>query len=453
MATITNNKFFTGPGGEARRLLGSSAFIFACRLSGAVLAFGTQVILARWLGAAELGICVSTFAIFIVLATVGGLGYPSAMLRFVGKADAHEDMGSIVGIRRRACQVVLASSIIVAAVGLAGIMYLGDGFSSVYNRALGISLVFVPLYAFARLNNLTSHAFAWFGLAFLPDSVIRPLLYLIALVAVWWIQGDMTAEVAVLVQMLVIVAVTAGQQLIIRRRLAAELGSARPVYDDGEWLRTALPLVVISLFTAYFAEVAVIVAGFKLSSDQVAIFNASYRVALLINFGLMAVDAVTRPQAARLYAKGDISGLQHLVGRATIIKVLGALAAVVFLGFLGEHILLLFGEEFTSGYQMLMILAGSQLLTALLGPGPLLLTVTGHQSHCLPVFALSLVALLGLNLGLVPLMGPEGAAVAVLLVVMIWTLWLHAVVVRKIGVYPSIAGVLKSIRVAEARKR
>ncbi|GEM_PF-6440669 len=48
-------------------LLGASTFMFACRVLGAGLAFLTQLLQARWMGAHELGIYLYAFSWCIIL--------------------------------------------------------------------------------------------------------------------------------------------------------------------------------------------------------------------------------------------------------------------------------------------------------------------------------------------------------------------------------------------------
>ena len=101
----------------------------------------------------------------------------------------------------------------------------------------------------------------------------------------------------------------------------------------------------------------------------------------------------------------------------------------------------LFGDEFVAGYEIMMILAVTQLVRSAAGPVLSLMSVTGHQDSCLIVFASALVAAVVLVFALVPVFGIQGAAVTVLLVTLGWSLWLHHLVVSQLGIRPSIFGI------------
>jgi len=73
-----------------------SAFVFVCRVSGAAFTLLLQVMLARWLGAAEMGVYVLAFSWCILLANISHLGLANAAIRVIGKAMAEEKPASSV---------------------------------------------------------------------------------------------------------------------------------------------------------------------------------------------------------------------------------------------------------------------------------------------------------------------------------------------------------------------
>ena len=81
-----------------------------------------------------------------------------------------------------------------------------------------------------------------------------------------------------------------------------------------------------------------------------------------------------------------------------------------------------------------------KIAAAAIGPVADLLSVTGHQDQCLKVFGCSLIATILLNLVLAPAYGILGAAITVLLVTVGTGIWLHALVLRHIGIQPSVLG-------------
>ncbi len=431
---------------ELTRLVKGSAFVFSSRLTGAVLVFLTQILLARWMGAQELGIYVFAFSWSTLLSIITGLGYPATSLRVIGQNLASNNMNRIRGFIRQGSQFIIVSSLIASTLGMVVILSMEELIPAAYSTPLIITMLCVPVFSILRLNLRIAHAMSWFSLAFIPNMLLRPLLFLLLVYAAWRTGASLSANTAMLLQLAALSAVAIGQFIILHVMLKPEIGDAQPEYETQTWLRIAAPLLLVTLFTQFFPEISVAIIGTMLPPDAVAVFNASYRTALFIAFGLAAVNAITTPRVSRLYAAGDRDGMQHLIALATQLKFWSSLCALLILVFFGKDILALFGDDFLVGYEALLILAVSQLVLAAIGPVDVLLSITGHQDYCVKVFALALLATIVLNLVLVPRFGLIGAASAVLIVVLFWASWLHTLVVRHLQIQPSVFAFKSALR-------
>ncbi|MGI9309149.1 MAG: lipopolysaccharide biosynthesis protein [Gammaproteobacteria bacterium] len=418
-------------------LLRGSAFIFACRITGAIAAFTTQVLLARWMGATELGGYVFAFSSCILLSTLVGLGYPKAAVRFIGEAIEQNAPGRQRGFLRTGRLIALLLGSVVA-----GLVVLFANFSSNFVSdtqfvAYASAMMAVPFFALMRLGGAAAIANSWVRLSFIPMQVLRPTILLLCVSLLWYSGTDLSGSRVMAVHLLVIMVLALGQLWVLNLRLKPVLGDAPPQFETYRWTRTSLPLLIIVIMTSYLPEVSVVIIGIYLPPEEVAIFNACFRVAFLITFGVNAVDSMLLPRVSRMYVSGDHAQMQQIITRASVLKFLGGASAVVMLLFFGEQILGIFGPEFVVGYEAMLILACSQFLIGAMGSVSNLLNVTGHQDHCLRVFFWALLLLIGLNLFLVPRMGINGAALATLLVVLFWNLRLYRAVVSRLHIHPT----------------
>lgn len=411
-----------------------SAMLFATRVSGAAIAYLTQVLLARWMGADELGVFIVAFSLGLLLTTVATLGYADTALRFIPPALAQGDAAAVRGWLRRGRQVVLAAGVAVAAVGVAAA--LGGAVPDRYGAPVLVACLGVPAFAAIRFHAALAHALSRFQLATLPATIARPALFLVALAVLWRLNRTLTATDAMVLHFLVVVAVAAAVFVLATRAVDRDLAAAPPRAQTRLWLRTGLPLLLITLFAEYFPDIAIVLLGLFLPPHDVAVFNAAFRTAFLLAFAIMAIDAAMLPRASRLHATGDRAGLQHLAVRTSQLKLAAALAGFAVLAGLGHHLLALFGPAFTAGRSALLILAAAQVVTAAAGPGAALLAVTGHQDRCLGVFALGLGATVALVSLLAPRYGIEGAAAAIVAVTAAWSVWLNLIVARRVGIRP-----------------
>jgi O-antigen/teichoic acid export membrane protein len=101
---------------------------------------------------------------------------------------------------------------------------------------------------------------------------------------------------------------------------------------------------------------------------------------------------------------------------------------------LGELLLSLFGSAFTAGYPLMAILFAGILAKSLVGPGEVLLSMTGRQNLCVLVYAATLLASIALYMVLIPRFGLTGAAMAAALAMMIEAILLHLVVRHTLGI-------------------
>ncbi len=420
-------------------LLGGSAFIFACRLSGAVLTFVTQALLARWIGAEELGIYVLAFSWLILLSTITGLGYPTAALKFIGQYIAQNDTAKIRGFISHSQLTVLGISSTLAGTAILLLLLQKELFiPATHTGTLIIALLCVPVYALFNLHDRIAHAHTWFTMAMLPTMVLRPLLFFLIIYVSSVFVNIIPAETSMSLHFMVFLLVAAGQYMLLHRKLRHTYPPTSASYETKLWCRTAMPLLAISLFTQYTADINIIIAGFFLTPIEIAIYSVSFRVALLIGFAIFAVHSMLIPRISRLHTENKLEEMQRLVMHATQLTFAGSLTSILLLFYFGKPLLALFGDEFIIGFEPLMILAGSQLVIAMAGPLSALLSMTGLQRHCLHIFAWALLATILLNVLLIPLFGINGAALSVLLVTLFWSIWAHALVARHLNVDSSI---------------
>jgi O-antigen/teichoic acid export membrane protein len=419
-------------------MLRGSAFIFGCRMTGAFAGFATQVLLARWMGAAELGNYVFAFSSLLLISTLCGLGYANAATRFIGEALENGTPGRHRGLVRTGRLIGLLLGVFAGGL-LTLYAWLGNGFvDSEHFPAYALAMAAVPIFALLRFSGSVAIQNNWITLSVIPNHVLRPVIFLGGVSIIWYWGLGLNATSAMAVQFAVLGLIAISQTIILNGRLQPVLGDAPPEYELYRWTRTSIPLLTVVMMTTYLPELSVVIISRYLPPADVAVFNACFRVAFLIAFGIAAVDTMLLPRISRMNAAGNREGLQTLVAKGSVLKCLGGVPAFLVLVFFGEEVLGLFGPEFVVGYETLLILAFSQLLIGATGSVNVLLNVTGHQDLCLKIFFWAILLLIGLNVVLVPEMGLLGAACSVLLVVLFWTLWLRRAVVARLGIHPTI---------------
>lgn len=416
----------------ARRFASTSALLMAARIAGAGAGFAAQILLARMMPADQLGLFFLATSVAAVLGAVASGGYPSVMGRFVARYQAWgrpELLAEFLRhVRSDAWRTGCAMALALAAVAALAPLHPD------LRIALAGGAASLPVIALARLNGAFAGATRRFALSYLPELFWRPILFALA-VAVAAVLGIGVSGAGASVLMSLTVVVLAGWQAM---RLAPHLpdrseqarGSPR---REGSWRRAARPLVIVTLFTALFADLDLVIVGLLLPPADLAIFGVCLKLAFLVGFGVQMVTQLVGPDMAEGYAQKDHDRVARAVLRSNALLGLATLAALAGAAVFGDEILGLFGPDFAAGYPALILLVGAQCVRALAGPSIPLLTLAGGQRRSMTAAALSLGVLVATSILLTPVLGFAGAALAVAVTMLFWAVSLAVALHRRTG--------------------
>jgi O-antigen/teichoic acid export membrane protein len=420
-------------------LLAGSAFLVGLRIAGVSITYVTQVLLARWMGAAELGHYVFALAGCVMLFQLSTMGLPAAAFRFIPQYEKAGDHSKALGFVQRTQRIVFFSSVIVAAIAIVALL-LFDLESPAQRLTRILAFLSIPFFAMIVLDGSIARSISLLMLAVLPNLLLRQILLLIGIVMVYFLLGSLSATIVAGLFLITITVLGIGQGILLHRYLKARFTGVVPDYDTKLWLLTALPLLAPFAFTQFAQECNVFVAGLSLPPESLAVFNAAYRTSSFVNYGMSAVSLLVAPQISLLFFSGDKATLQRLLTQQAQVRLLFAIGAAVVLVALGRQLLGLFGEDFLPGYWALLILVAANLFAGAIGPVVQLLSISGYEKRCAAIFACALVLQVVANAVLVPLLGIAGAALAVLSGTVFWTTWFYILVVRRLHIQPSILG-------------
>ena len=199
-------------------------------------------------------------------------------------------------------------------------------------------------------------------------------------------------------------------------------------------------MLLVAVFAQYFPDVSILLATPVLGASDMGTFGLCLKLAFLVGFFVLLTQSIATPDLADALGKRgdgtDASRFPALCAAPTLVTLAAVLASALW----GQHLLRLFGEEFVAGHDALVLLVAAQLVRAMFGPANAVLTLVGEQRLNLLVTGVS-AALLALSTGLAgSLWGLDGAALAVLLTTLFWSVASAAVLHRKAGVRVDLFG-------------
>jgi O-antigen/teichoic acid export membrane protein len=390
----------TGPGGGAAR--GGIQLVLA-RGGFYAVAYLAAVLLARGLGPVEYGVYGVVISVLVWLEQVAQAGLTPAAARLIPEGDADGRLAGTTLALSGALFTLLFVTTWLAAPSIARALGLDDG--GLLLRVAALDLPVFGLYVGSR-------------------GVCQGHRRFLALAVAEWVYVGCKAAgllallllgFSVVAALLVNVAASVGGVLVLLPRVVplvrrAGLTAARRLLPlAARFAAFMLALQTLGgldlwMLTPYVADT---------DSAGLGAYVAARTVAAIPSLVLVAVSEVLLPSLSRALADGDTARARRYLESAVrfLWIVLAPITALVFLT--GEELMtLLFSERYAPGGAWLGLLTAGSALFALVFVLGSALGAAGRAATAVAVPLGAAAVDIGLNLALIPLYGPAGAAAA-----------------------------------------
>lgn len=404
------------PGSLRFRLARDTVGVMAIRAFSMGLGFAVSVVLARLLGVREFGLYSLAISVLGLLVVPATCGFPQLLVREIAAYRVKGEWGLIQGLLRFAQRASLLASLGIALLGGLVLWLLSDRFSGEAVRVLALAFVALPFWALLQLHGASLQGFEQILAGQWVSTVMRPLSFLILVGAAWLFAGGVAdALLALGLHILAVGIALAFALYLLRSQLRGSVPSHDVSQNTAVWVRSALSLSSLALLNLIPQHAGILMLGWIRGPEEVGLYKVAYQMASLIPFGLMAVNTAIAPSLSQLGASGDKPRMRRLVLLATEASLAFALPFLfIFIGGGPWLIERLFGKEFLPAARPLIILTVASLVQITAGPLWRMLIMTGYEKSVAFITAIGAGTYLVANALLVPLWGPQGAAVAML---------------------------------------
>lgn len=383
---------------------------FVVRCTSAALLYLTQVLLARWMGAAEYGVYVAVWAAIMIIGGIASLGLNIGVMRLV---PMHREAGDLDRLRglvvgSRVLAVVLGALIALVSYAVIDLVPMSPG----YRAAAAVAILCLPLYAMTDIQDGLGRGNGWMMTALVPPYVLRPLILLLAMTVANAAGYPMVAATAAMAAVVGVAATALVQAIWLNRKFSALLGAGPRTSEPRAWIASSLPLLAIAGAELALQNTDVMVLSRFAPPAEVAMYFAAAKTMSLMMFVHYAVGSAMASRFAGYKERGDDAGLQMAVRDAVSWTFWPSLAVAAAILVAGRPLLSLFGPGFSDGYPVMAILVFGFLVRSAMGPAEILLNMMGEQRACATVMVAGAIIGLVLNLLLVPPFGVIGAASA-----------------------------------------
>jgi O-antigen/teichoic acid export membrane protein len=421
----------------ARRLAGAA---FLIRVVSALIAFLSQILLARWMGGFEFGVYIYAWTWVLLIGGMVDLGLGSAAQRFIPEYTEHKRLALLRGFLGGSRWLALAIASSIALIGALAVTALAPHLDPATIVPLYLSCAVLPLFAVGQVQSGIARSYNWVNLALSPAFVHRQLVLLVLMALAYKLGLPTDAVTATLIGVAALWSVTIGQLVVLNRRLSLNVERGPKAYAARTWLSTSAPIFVVEAFYLLLTYSDVIVLQQFRPANEVAIYYAAAKTLAMVAFIYYSVAQTIAHKFATYHVTGDRKRLAEFLRLGIRLTFWPSLAAILVFLALGEPLLRLFGRDFVSGYYLMFIIAIGLLARASVGPAERLLNMLGERRACALVYAGSFAINIALCVALIPWLGIAGAAIANAVALTFESASLFLVAKYRLGLYCFIFG-------------
>lgn len=424
--------------GERSALTRLAGTAFLVRAASAVIAYVSQILMARWMGAFEFGIYVYVWTWAVMLGMLAPLGLGSAAQRFLPEYMERSQHGMLKGFLSGGRWLAFWIGTFFALLGVGVMWLLENHVDAFYVVPFLLAFAVLPLYGVSEVQDGIARSYDWVGLALAPVYIARPLLILAVMGGLHLAGYQANAVSAMAAATAATWLTTLGQTLELNRRLKqrlAHISSIARVYQRRTWFLVALPIFMIEGFYFLLTYADILTLQLFVSPDQVAVYYAATKTLAPVAFIYFSVAAAVTHKFTAFHVAGERDKLERFLSDTIHWTFWPSLIAAIGLLLVGRFILSMFGAGFEEGYPLMFVLSIGLLVRAAVGPVERLLIMVGEQTACAVIYAIAFVINFALCLLLIPHFGLMGAAWAPTIAYVVESIMLFVVTKRRLGLH------------------
>lgn len=398
------------------RLKRGSIWSLVARVSASFSALLISILLARMLSVDAMG---GYFLFLQILAFVSLLhkaGMRLSLQKVLGISSRNESWYEVRQYLSTASLMLLFTTVVFTVVIYHSWSWITDGLlnAPILSAFVIAMIIAVPLRS---LEEIGSAIFVGLHLpqigVFLAD-VPRQMFLLLFLILAYFYLDDVSLDSAIDMFLIASSSAVLIFFFLMSRwllRHPVNEGDYRSRVDRKDFILLSIPMLLQGGAALMMSASDIWILGIYTTTEDVAIYGAVVRLTMLLVFALSVVNLVIPPMLAVLYDKNDLAGLQRLMRTSASWSVFIVLpVSFVFIVF-GEEILgFAFGEAYSAGYEVFVILTVAHSINALSGSPGMLLQMSGHQQLLLRLTTVWALISITLNILVVGDHGMQGVA-------------------------------------------
>ena len=414
-------------------ILRGSFWSFTLKVLAMIFGYVSTFFISNYFGARVVGLYNLSLSITNIITLVASLGFPMAILRFVG--EYKEDRALIYILKRMLILSFVISLILILTFFLFGnfvsVKLFHDPelkkFLYVIFLTTPFAIIFTILVEFIRGLRLIKISES------LRNSVSIFNLFFILLLIFIFKVGDLTPAIA---KSLVNVLVFLVALFYVFKKIIPNIPlNSNTSVSYKKILKVSLPMFMTGSMFLVMGIADKLMLGFFRNSREVGIYSVAFKLATLNSMILIAINTIVGPKFSELYWSGRLDELKNVAHFSAKLIFYTSLPILIVYFLFSRQILSIFGKEFVKGSMTLIILSIGQFINAASGSVGYFLNMTGYQNIFRNIIFIAGLVNILLNFLLIPKFKYNGAAIATSISMIFWNVLALFYIKRKFGIY------------------
>lgn len=379
---------------------------------GKVVTFALHILLGRVLGASTYGLYALGFSITGIAISLASLGLQNGIVRF---GAIHIGQGNEVRLKRTiltAFTMSMFSSIVIATM----LFLLSEPISTrIFKKpeltfVLQIFSISIPFYIFFQMSASTARAFRRMDYDTGLINVLRPLLNFLFVFAAFLLGYRLEGAV---MGVLLSAAVSSLIGIYVVVKVFPEIKeNIKLNFYDKSLLKFSLVIMFVGLIYFFVLQTDRLMIGYFMATSDLGIYTAASTISLQLMLFTTIFMGIFSPIVSDLSHRQKTEYLNKVLSITTRWSFSFTLPFLLIVLLFPSELLGLFGHEFQTGANILVILSIAQLAITTAGPSGLLLQMSGRQNIVFIDTLITLIMNFSLNYWFIQEYGIFGAAIA-----------------------------------------
>lgn len=417
-----------------KEIFHGSLIILAARVGNAIFQLGINFLVARYFGSPVVGVLAIINSVFTIASIFTLVGTNTAILRLLPEISTKYSAEAAGEVQHHIHRLVLFLSSAISLVTIC-VIFIWQMIPNSGNERFSIFLIaaaVLPMYSLTRLSTETLRA-QQRTVPYAFAHILPSLTNLLFLIPVMVLYPRPEAPLIALVSSMLLVFLLTRGMAFSHFPKRSEATHRESIPSIGDIIRLSLPMGFSMGMQLVMDNMDLLLIGLILSESDAGVYNIASKLSLLTGFIITSINAVSSSRFSQMYFSDQLTDLLNLAKKSSRLIFWTSLPILLILAIFGRVILGIFGQEFTTGYTVLLILVSAEFINAAGGSVGVFLNMTG--SHIIYRNILTVAALINItiNLILIPTLGILGAGIASLVSLTIINVSASYIIYRQTG--------------------